>query len=241
MSLRFIVVVPVFESAPWIGRCLDSITSQTWPDKRVVCVVDPSKDKTLAKAREFQRDRGVLVVENFVRMGSVANCVAGTERLGGCDEDVVVIVDGDDWLATPAALDRVAREYSDPTCWLTYGSHDRTDGWSPDLGVYESDDFRGDPVWRASHLKTFKLHLWNRVSDDDLIDSEGGYFKCCQDRVIMYPMLEIAGRDRIRFIPDRIYTYNAGNPHRIPLSVDRSERNRVLATILSRCPRECVA
>lgn len=135
-------------------------------------------------------------------------------------DDVIVHLDGDDWLSHDRVLSSVAADYADPNCWLTYGRFIRSDDvldayWDPSFGTrYEA----GEPVraqaWRASHLKTFRAGLVQhliRHHDAFLRDARGALFDTCLDRAVMLPLLELAGPARYRAAPDIrcVYHYDA--------------------------------
>ena len=77
---------------------------------------------------------------------------------------------------------------------------------------------RGQSV--GSHLRTFRKKLFCKIDKEDLLDLDGRFFQCTFDRAMMYPMVEMSGKDRVRLIDDILYIYNRNNP----ISVDRVQR-----------------
>lgn len=60
------VIVPIYNLAPWLGRCVESILAQTCENLEVILVDDGSGDDSLAIARSFaERDRRVKVTPAF--------------------------------------------------------------------------------------------------------------------------------------------------------------------------------
>ena len=45
-SQKITVIVPAYNTAPWLVRCLDSLLNQTYPDLEVIVVNDGSTDDT---------------------------------------------------------------------------------------------------------------------------------------------------------------------------------------------------
>jgi hypothetical protein len=74
-----------------------------------------------------------------------------------------------------------------------------------------------------------------KIKKEDLLDTDGEFYKCTFDRAMMYPMVEMAGRERIALIKKALYIYNRFNP----LSVDRVHRTNQLRieSILNRKPQ----
>ena len=47
------IVVPVYNAAPYVGRCIDSILGQTYQDVQVIMVDDGSTDSSADICREY--------------------------------------------------------------------------------------------------------------------------------------------------------------------------------------------
>src|SRR5512140_2403976 len=88
---RFNVIVPVYNSEQWIGRCIESILSQDYAYFDLLVIDDCSTDYTY----DVIKSHGVNVIRNKERKGALANIVNGIELFGN---DIIVTVDGDDWL-----------------------------------------------------------------------------------------------------------------------------------------------
>ena len=73
----------------------------------------------------------------------------------------------------------------------------------------------------ASHLRTFKYGLWQRIDDADLRDDSGEYYDVAYDQAIMLPLLELSG-GRISYIDSILHVYNKENP----LNVDKNKAQK---------------
>ena len=49
------VVVPAYNCAPWLPRCLDSLLNQTYPNLEIIVVNDGSRDNTAQIMEEYAR------------------------------------------------------------------------------------------------------------------------------------------------------------------------------------------
>jgi hypothetical protein len=139
--------------------------------------------------------------------------------------DVVVCLDGDDWFKHNYVLDTLDKVYCDPNVWLTYGQFEFSDGRPGFAEPYPSTNYRKE-AWRATHLKTFRAGLFQKIKQQDLI-YDGKWYDRAQDLAMMLPMLEMAGPEHIRFIDEILYVYNYGNSFEIGASI--TEQNRELA------------
>lgn len=93
MSPKISVLVPAYNVAPWIGKTLDSILSQTYENLEVIVVDDGSTDETGAILEGYAvRDARVVVIHQ-PNGGLVAARETGIANATG---DYVTFVDGDD-------------------------------------------------------------------------------------------------------------------------------------------------
>ena len=142
-----------------------------------------------------------------------------------CDDwDIVVNVDGDDWFAHPLVLQKINKVYQDPNVWITWGQFKhwpkaKIGGCRPMLNTH---NVRKD-AWISSHLRTFYAWLFKKIDIRDLLDESGEFIYAAADFAIMMPMLEMAGPEHRKFIPDILYIYNRANA----LNVNKVNKERV--------------
>ncbi len=242
----FRFIVAAYKAEPWIERCLRSMQRQTVKRFRCTLVDDASPDDTYEKARSVVAgDERFHITRNEQNKGPLGNRVAMV-RGQGDPEDVCIIVDGDDWLMHDRVLESVGSVYADPDVWITYGSHQRWKnkllhriGWTKRRGIAEAypeaivreRDFRAH-TFLASHLRTFRQFLYDAISDEDLRDEDGAYYKFAGDVADTIPMLEMAGPEHIRFIEEMLYVYNNSNvlsEHRVDAMEQQACEARVRA------------
>lgn len=178
-----IYVISTGFAAPTKQRCLDSVQCQTAPHQHIY-----------VEASTQHPSRSML--QNIY------------EEIHKLPKDAIVAsLDGDDWLAGNGVLHRVMQEYvQHPGTWLTYGSFVHSDGRAGFAAEHTNERYRQSP-WLATHLKTFRAGLFQLIKREDLF-YEGNWQDRGCDIVTMWPMMEMAGPARIRFIPDVLYVYN---------------------------------
>ncbi len=238
-SIHVGVVTPVWECEQWIKRSLESIQNQTYRHFRCVVVDDNSSDRSYEIAREtVGDDERFIVIKNSERRFVLANTLMATQKAADSPEDVIVIVDGDDWLKHDRVFEKIAQIYTDPDVWLTYGNSEllnrprrarllgrQVKGTEPyPQPVLDTNLFRYH-TFLASHLRTYRKFLWDKVRDEDLRDTDGEYFWAAGDAAAGFPMLEMATAKHIRYIDEVLYVYNNNHAN----SDNRPElRNRKL-------------
>ncbi len=213
--MRFKIVVPSFNS-PWIKKNLDTLASQTYRNFDV-CVIDDASTMEGQKEliESYVRANGWRAIFNETNRGALANIVAGIDTLECDNEDVILIVDGDDHLYNERVLAYIESIYRDSDLLLTYGQqifhHSGRVGDACHLRrkCIRKKMHRKLP-WVFCQLRTFKYSLFRRIDDEDLRDEEGHYLRLASDVAIMYPMLEMAGR-RIKNIDQILYVVNDRN------------------------------
>ena len=213
---HFVIVIPSYNNKDWCQRNLGSVLTQKYHNFRVIYIDDASSDGTGALVDSYvQRlDSGhrVTVIHNEERHGSLCNLY---QAIWSCSPgEIVVDLDGDDWLAHERVLEKLNSVYADPAVWMTYGQFayypGGSSGWSRQLpdDVIQRNVIRYYD-WVSTHLRTFYAGLFQKIRKEDL-QYNGDFFSMAGDLAFMWPMLEMAGHHS-RFIPDVLYIYNVAN------------------------------
>ena len=229
---HFKIVVPVYNSEDWISKTLQSVLSQKYTNYQCIVCNDVSTDNTKNVIESLELDERFSIIDNTEKKYALKNIDDAIRYSNPAPEDVIVVLDGDDWLATSNVLETLSSYYSDGAL-VTFGSFVRFPDGNigqesseyPD-SIIEKNEFRQD-TWRASHLKTFKNSLWLKVNKDDLKDVDGNYYEVSYDQAMMLPLLEMAG-DRAKYIPEILYVYNLGNPN----AVNKTKAKKQYQTML---------
>jgi glycosyltransferase involved in cell wall biosynthesis len=204
----------------FIAQCLDSILSQTFTHWQAYVTVDPCGDRTFEEAMlARQGDSRIDARQNRKRQFAMLNLKHAVERSAAHPDDIIVVLDGDDWFATPDALRIIHDTYRRSECWMTYGSWiaDRQDIEPDRRGMWpaypeNTTDFR-HADWLGTAVRTWKRWLWDLIDENDFRDRDGNYFRVTEDQAAVLPMLEMSGTSRARHIPEPLMVYNRSSPH----------------------------
>lgn len=217
---KFKIVIPVYNAERWVDRCLESIINQTFTNWECIIVNDSSTDNTLEVVKATIKKHPEIkskfkLMNRTINVGALANIVYGINNGCNNNEDVVVLIDGDDWLASNDVFEYLDNVYDDNNIWLTYGRFvylsDNALGSSTSQ-IKNTRKYRSDDSFRTSHLRTFKFKIWKNINDVDLRDSHGQYYTMAWDMAIMYPLIEMCGSRRIKCSDKVLYIYNDTNP-----------------------------
>jgi hypothetical protein len=207
--LHFSVTSTVLNAAPYVDRCMQSVLHQTYGNWDHYVVDAASGDQTLKVARAFAKHcpkQFHVTTNKILRRSALENAYHIWKDLP--DDDVIVWLDGDDWLAGDRAFEVLARVYASPQePWVTYGQFMQPNGEVSMADAYPPGcDVRSER-WRATHLKTFRAGLVKQIDPKDLLRPDGKWMDLAIDRPVMYPLLEMAGPHAV-FIPNILYVYN---------------------------------
>jgi len=232
MNEHFTIIIPAYSCKDWIGVNLETTFGQKYSDYDIIYIDDHSPDGTAGKVREYIgknpfSNGNIEFVENPFNKGKMENMFHAVQSAK--DESIIVVVDGDDWLASDTVLSTLDKVYKKGDVWMTNGSYraePTQEIVTPQITEsYWKDNIRAK-TWEFSHLGTFKKELFCKIKRKDLMNKAGQFWGTTSDQAMMWPMAEMAGPLHFRSITDVLYVYNRLNP----LSDDRVNRRDQLLT-----------
>jgi len=212
---KFLVIVPVYNSKDYIEKCLLSILNQDYKNYKLVVVDDCSTDGTseIIKSIWERYNKCFMYHRREERIASpIGNFVKAVELNPGSGEDILVTVDGDDWLYFKGVLSYLNEIYQERQIWLTYGSFTSVSKKMENFCRRIENPiryYRRRHPWVTSHLRTIKRKLFDKIDKEDLKDTKTGqYYMHYGDAAYFYPAIEMATRRHLRFINRILYVYN---------------------------------
>ena len=164
--------------------------------------------------------------------------------LRDCDkEDIVASLDGDDWLYDRNVFQYINEQFQDENLWLMYGGCAWTDGRNCCSIPYDKKDFdnlRKVQRFKISQMRNFRAGLFQKIHELDpelsnFKNKKGEFYTMAGDVALTYPMLEMAGFDRIKHNTKHLYVYNRHSPINND-KVDQSMQWNNHAEVLSKKP-----
>ena len=134
--MKFSVIIPLYNKAPYIRKALESVFAQTYTDFEIIVVDDGSSDDSLAIAKQFitdrcAKDRCTLDRQNGCRSAVPVEIIkqknqgvsaARNNGVSVSSGDYIAFLDADDWWE-PTFLEKMAKLIED----------------YPDAGLYASN------------------------------------------------------------------------------------------------------
>ncbi len=241
MMHRFKVVVPSFNSVDFLPKTLHSIEMQTFKDYDV-CVIDDASTLTQQKEiiQDFCSRNHWKAIYHQKNVGALQGLVEAIKMLDCQDDDVIVVIDGDDWLAHENVFKRLRQAYQENDIYLTWGQCEMYPPGKQPMKYAQPipDKIIDERLYRDIrfvfwHPATFKYLLWRNIKDQDLRDENGEYFHILKDKATLFPMLEMSGKKKM-FLEETLYIYNISNPLNDFATTPPEEFQRVDALLQSK-------
>lgn len=208
--MKFVFIIPFRNVKDYINQCAKSLLIQENKNWIAIFCDDASTDNTV---NFIPKDERFIIKRNESRLTALPNIHYGIVNSEINDEDVICILDGDDFLVNTKTIDILTQLYQGDTL-LTYGQYIWPNGHIGHCKPYTREEFsnlRKGGYW-ASHLRTFKYKLYKELIRQDpnldcYKDNNGNFYTITYDVAIMTPLMEIAGFDRIKFNKEPVYFY----------------------------------
>ncbi len=179
--MQFVIIVAMYNMSDRITENIKTLQNQSYRDFRCLIGDDLSTDDSVQTVRALTgKDSRFQLIAHSEKKFSLGNIHTLIEIANPKDDDILVLVDGDDKLSDDYALERLAKIYKQYKCWMTYGSYASPNGELdpvcapyPDI-IIRTNKYR-QASWRASHLKTFKYKLWKRIELNAFTITEAEY------------------------------------------------------------------
>lgn len=233
MSPNFKIICTSYKAARWLPRCLKSIAGQDYPHFQVMVADDASPGGVKSHEANLIRDFvdkaregcGDPAKWGFITRSKNLDVLHSQHELieASCphDDDIIVIVDGDDFLIRPNSLSILAKHYNDDV-WMTYGSYQpfpasRT--CPPAIPfpqpIVKHNAFReyllSGGATSFNHLRTYRYGLYRRIDPEVYFKRDGEWLRSGVDTAVMVSCLELAGTHH-KVVRDRLLGYNSVNP-----------------------------
>ena len=210
------VISPFFNAGHYLEKCVMSLLSQRYSNFQVIFIDDCSTDGAAEKYIPTNDSR-VVYIRNTERKTALENIfnaiIYYTEP-----EDLIVLVDADDWLLSRNSLKTINEFFDMQQCWVSWGScmwfqdvHNRNDFSC----AYTKDEFKNlrKAPFKFSHIRCFYSGLFKKIQEQDknfsvFKDKNGEFYKSCYDVPIMFSISELAGFEHCYYNPVKLYVYN---------------------------------
>ena len=243
---HFVFIIPSYNNEKWVEKNLESIFNQNYDNYQIIYCDDASTDSTNQKiesvCKKYNKKSKLTYIRNDQNYKVIYNIWNAVHEY--CkDTDIVIILDGDDWLAPcPDILKTLNAIYQDSNIWMTYGECLGIHGPKRRFIEYpsktiENNAFRHDP-FVYSPLRTFYAQLFKKIKVTDLFYNHN-FIRITCDLLFGMSLLEMA-QHHIYYVSEAWYLYNnklSRNDHNLSpalqLYFDFHTRNQKIYSPLS--------
>lgn len=208
----FSIVVPAYNTAAYLPRCIGSLLEQSFGDFEILLINDGSTDDTAAAIDRFQAE------DQRIRAKHIQHTGVGAARNGGlgmAQGEYVLFVDSDDALV-PGALERIHGALESAPDMLCFGLLTRSLAGGEILGQssvenkevrYTSisetidDSIRGKVIFVSACTHAYRL---STIQEHQIFFQEGLVFG--EDRLFNWNYLRHC--PSVAYIKDKLYIYS---------------------------------
>lgn len=214
MDVKISVVLPVYNVADYLKKCLDSLVNQTFKDFEVICVNDGSTDLSLSilEGYALTDSRFKIITQENQGLSGARN--TGIKKVKG---EYVLFVDSDDWLEANALellYKHVKGFDSDITMFKFKNYYEDSsefgEGPFTNLEVIDSSIYTHnfnymdvlDIIFKISHAPFNKLYKTSFLKEFDFNFLYGSYY---EDLEFFYRVFLKA--KKVSVLPEYLYYY----------------------------------
>lgn len=218
--LRFVIFVPYCELfSPFILECLNSIDNQNYVNYDVVIINDGDiNTNNLKKLKTFIENRENFTILNYNDNNGPAfsksefiKYIQNSNKYS--PNDIVLVVDGDDYLINNNALLILNRYYVTYKCWTTCGNYQGK--WSEKMEENfenfinkNNSERRKSKEFSFPHPRTCKLGVLKNINTEIFKNPKtGAYIQKGTDMVMFLDVIEQCGKEKIKFVNETLYYY----------------------------------
>ncbi|MFB6453870.1 glycosyltransferase [Chitinophaga sp. Hz27] len=206
------VLIPYHNVKDYITECVDSLLKQKYCNFTLSFLDDCSDDDTMSLIPEnvpgiFKQS----LQERTYALGNIYQCLTQSQFQ---DEDIIMILDGDDFLLHDQVFNIINEIYAVHNCLISFGQYYSTTQKIGHCQFYTKEEFAKlrSLRFRASHLKAFRYKLFKEFQRQDpeansYKNDSGQFYNMSYDVALMTPLLEIAGFENIYFNSNPVYGY----------------------------------
>ena len=210
------VIIPVYNAEKYLGKCLESLLSQTLQEMEIICVDDGSSDGSPEILKRFQERDG------RVRILTQENQYAGAARNNGMKEaqgEYLLFLDADDFFEN-TLLEKVYNQgkkmEADIVLFGAKQYNDKTGIVSPASWYFKRDALpREDPFsGKTENTDVFALVTpapWTKLFRREFVEKQGLSFQGLQNSNDVYFVLTaLALAEKITYVDEELVFYRVG-------------------------------
>lgn len=201
------VIIPVYNTEEYLGRCLDSVISNIYQNLEIICINDGSIDNSLSILYEYEKKDNRIVVIDIKNNGVSHARNIGLQYASG---DIISFIDSDDWIHSHyfEILLKQLNKYNSDIAVCTYCRTSEFDieKTKTDVGDCNVQLFTGEDNLNQYVIKSY---IWGRLYRSESIK---GIFFCediniSEDKAFNISVLSNSQRLKVSYVDLALYFY----------------------------------
>ena len=222
------VIIPVYNSEPFLRECLDSVVNQTLRETEIICVNDGSTDKSPAMLEEYSSRDSRIKIINQDNRGAGAARNAGLKIAAG---KYLSFLDSDDYFAR-TMLEKAYKK-------ALAGDADIIAFDAKKYNVQDGKYSKGEWKFRKKHFpkkypfsykdapagifKVLSNEAWTKIFKKDLIFSNGIQFQELRSaNDVFFTWCAIFNAEKIDMVDEKLAFYRKGHLTSIQSNKDKT-------------------
>lgn len=204
--MRVSIVLPVFNVASYLPKCLESLCAQTLSDIEIICVNDGSTDNSLAILQQYAaKDKRIVVIDQ----ANSGPGIARNQGIAAAKGDYIGFVDPDDWFESDMYEKMYNAAVQNDADLVECGviTHNEITGKTKlKLNLYPSNIFK----WQDNPLYVFQgvTAAWNKLCRAEMLRQNNVAFSegfCAEDHIFTVALRLSA--NKVVYINQPFYHY----------------------------------
>lgn len=169
-EIKTSIIVPVYNVAPYLATCLDSLVNQTLKDIEIICVDDGSTDGSLELLEKY------AATDNRIVLLKQPNSGQGTARNHGLKVargKYIQFLDSDDFYELDCCeklYDIMENNDVEVTCFQPYVKYDAYSNRMGEDKAYFSLKYDGLQQMTSDMIRNIDVNCWNKIFRKSFLD-----------------------------------------------------------------------
>lgn len=226
-SIKVSVIIPVYNSAQYLAKCIESMLNQTLKEIEIICVDDGSTDESIDIVSNYQK------IDNRIKIVKQENKYAGVARNSGmkiAKGEYLFFLDSDDF-SSDTLLEKVYFKGKDANADLVFFGakqyHEETDTYTDANWYFNRKNLPQKEVFNKYDVpdKIFNITSiapWTKVFRREFVLNENLQYQPLKNSNDLYfVMLAECLADRITFVDEDLTYYRVGRNGSLQNSKDK--------------------
>ncbi len=227
MTPKISVVIPVYNTAEYLGQCLDTILLQTLQEIEVICIDDGSTDDSLSCLQGYAFLDNRLKVVHQENAGSGVACNRGLKEATG---EYVIFLDSDDFFEADMLEKMLARAELDKSDMVVCGHYIFDEKLKKTETNLIPKQFLKQSIWTPEELLEDLFNFcdpssWNKLIRRELIVKNDLHFdENIPTNALMFHCLSLVCSEKISMM-ENAFVYKRVN---IPGKESKDKKDEVI-------------